>query len=104
VGTKCNVFCPKFRCLKKALKIRYSGGKPLAWCMWVNDPCKGYKCTYALCISHAMLPDGTCTLLSPRSNIKRKSLEEEMLEEERKFASIERKLRKVGRRDLIDIS
>jgi len=80
------------------------GGKNIAWCTWVNDPCKGYKCTYALCLAHAMLPDGTCTLLSPKKAPKRRSLEEEILEEERKFASIERKLRKVSRRDLIDIS
>ena len=91
MARKCTPLCPYFKCLKNALIIKNINGKKVAWCTWVNDYCKGYKCNYAACKIHALMPDGTCALTVPKR--RRKSIEEEALEND-ELSKIEKKLKK----------
>ncbi len=94
----CTPVCPfrAFYCAKKALIIRKRGGKLEAWCAWIGDKCIGYKCQFASCNRHALLPDGRCKLLVKKEERKEVPLEEEVAKAEKEMVTIRRKLKKIG--------
>jgi len=112
---KCDPRCPYFRCLKKALKFITKDGRILspravsalnldpssveAWCTWANDKCSGYRCKYANCIKHALLPDGTCAL-SVRTRTVSRSIEEEAKAYEKEYMVLRDKLKHLGAKEL----
>ncbi|MCD6209264.1 MAG: hypothetical protein DRJ46_03805 [Thermoprotei archaeon] len=99
MDVKCTPICPfrAFYCLKKALRIRRGrDGRLIAWCEWVNDECIGYKCQYASCTRRALLPDGTCRLLTKRKAKRAPSIEEEAAQLEAEYRKLRGKLRKIS--------
>jgi len=94
----CTPVCPfrAFYCTKKALVIRKRGNSREAWCAWIGDKCIGYKCKFASCTRHALLPDGRCKLMLRKEEKKEIPLEEEVAKAEREMTYIRRKLRKIG--------
>jgi len=97
-STKCSPICPfrAFYCTKKALIIKRVGGRLEAWCAWTGDRCIGYKCQFATCTKHALLPDGTCRLKIKRIKKKEISIEEQAAKIEREMGNIRGKLKKLG--------
>lgn len=98
MSVNCTPICPfrAFYCTKKALIIRRRGNELVAFCSWTGDLCIGYRCQFALCNKHALLPDGTCSLLTRAVRRKeRPSIEEEAAKLEREYVTIKDKLRKL---------
>ncbi|MCD6408794.1 MAG: hypothetical protein J7L98_00410 [Candidatus Verstraetearchaeota archaeon] len=114
---KCTPTCPFFRCGQKALvkpgfgrekfgKDQFRRGGPRSfsrhqevkepWCMWTNDVCIGYKCSYAFCEKRALLPDGTCSLEARTISQKTRSIEEEARAEESVMRQARQKLLRRG--------
>jgi len=94
VAKKCTPLCPHFKCTKQALVYRVEGGRKIAFCRWAGDLCKGYKCNFAICERHSLLPDGTCGLTI---RVKRsRSIEEEAKILEEEYSAIRDKLKKLG--------
>ena len=71
---KCFPTCYKFRCGKNALQFH---GKK-AWCKWIDEPCNPANCSYAICFSRRLLPNGICGETIKRKTIERKPEEDEM--------------------------
>ena len=93
----CSPLCPfrAFVCTKKALIIRRESG--LAFCAWTGDECIGYKCQFAACAKHALLPDGTCGMVLRLAEKRRSpSIEEEALKLESEYRALRDKLRRLG--------
>jgi hypothetical protein len=87
----CNPLCRYFRCGRKDLDFKRNP----PWCGWVNSPCVGYRCNYALCIQKKLLPDGRCALF-----VKRKTEEEEkpeMLESGLRIGAADRVRKKLDK-------
>lgn len=53
---RCFPKCRKFRCGKSALQFR---GKTV-WCRWTEEPCNPANCSFAICASRRLLPNGVC--------------------------------------------
>jgi len=95
VPRKCNPLCPHFRCTKRVKRISKIGRRITVICAWTGDPCIGYKCRYAICEKHALMPNGTCALtISVKA--REKSIEQEAEELEKDFAKIKDKLKRIG--------
>ena len=96
--TKCTPICPlrAFYCIKKALVIRRGRSGLEAWCAWINDTCIGYKCQYSTCNRRALLPDGTCALLSKRKKERVVPIEEEAKRLEAEYSKLRGKLKRLG--------
>ncbi len=96
--SKCTPICPfrAFVCTKRALSIRKRGIDLVAFCSWTGDECTGYKCQFALCTRHALLPDGTCRLTIKTRQVRRPSIEEEALKIEHELSTLKGKLKKLG--------
>ena len=92
---KCRPTCPFLRCAKKMRMIRKRGGRTLIICGMTGDLCIGYKCNFAYCEKHALLPDGTCALTIKRRTAP--SIEEEAAKLEQQYVSIKSKLKKLGK-------
>ncbi len=97
----CTPVCPyrAFECLKNALIYRRRGKRIVAFCTWIGDECIGYKCQFASCKRHALLPDGTCKLKLERVQPRRGgefSIEEEALREEQLYGKLRDKLKRLG--------
>lgn len=97
-SVKCTPLCPfrAFYCAKRSLSIRKGRGRLNAWCSWIGDTCIGYRCQFATCTRHALLPDGTCKFLAGEPRRRRVSIEEEALKMEREMIGIRNKLKKLG--------
>lgn len=101
-GVECTPVCPyrAFECLKGALIYRRRGNRIVAFCTWIGDECIGYKCQFASCKRHALLPDGTCKLklekVQPRRSSREFSIEEEAIKEEQLYGKLRSKLKKLG--------
>ena len=93
----CTPLCPfrSFYCTKRALVIK-KGSRPEAWCAWIGDKCIGYRCQFASCTRHALMPDGRCKLLVRRESRRERPLEEEAESIEREMVSLKGKLKKLG--------
>lgn len=76
--------------------IKRVGKKKLVFCSLTNDLCIGYKCNYAMCAKHALLPDGTCAL-SIQQRVKSKEIEEEVAMLDSEYHKLKDKLKKLGR-------
>jgi len=107
----CTPDCPYFRCLKKALVFVTPTGRMLRprdrrprnatpWCMWANDVCRGYKCQYANCVKHYMLPDGRCASGIGEGKRERRSIEEEAKQLEGEYMKLRPKLKRLRIDDL----
>ena len=103
--TYCTPVCPfkAFTCYKQAVIYRRRGGRLEAFCSWIGDSCIGYKCQFAGCSRHALLPDGTCKLkvavVAPPSSEDDTSLEEEARALEKQIGEkIRDKVKKLGQR------
>ena len=92
---KCNPICNYFQCSKHAKFIKNVNGRKIVYCKWIKDKCIGYKCQYAICLKHALLPDGICAL-SIRTAYREKSIEEEAKELEREMVKLKDKFKKFG--------
>ncbi len=101
-GVECTPVCPfrAFECLKNALIYRRRGRRVIAFCTWTGEECIGYRCQFASCKRHALLPDGTCKLKLEKVQPKRQkqsfSIEEEALREEQLYGKLRSKLKKLG--------
>ena len=95
---KCTPLCPfrAFICTKRALSIRRYGTKIVSYCSWTGDNCIGYRCQFALCSRHALLPDGTCGLTVRRKRPSGPSIEEEAFKMEKEYKTLKNKLKKPG--------
>jgi len=95
---KCTPICPfrAFYCIKKALIIRRGAHGLEAWCAWINDACIGYKCQYSVCNRRALLPDGTCALMSKRRRKRIVPIEEEAMQLEAEYSKLRSKLKRLG--------
>jgi len=98
MSSKCTPVCPfrAFYCTKKALLIKRVRGVLEAWCAWTGDKCIGYKCQFATCTKHALLPDGTCRLKLGKTKRRQVSIEEQAARIEQEMGSIRGKLKKLG--------
>ncbi len=102
-SVECTPVCPfkAFVCHKNALIYRRRGKRIIAFCTWIGDECIGYRCQFAGCSRHALLPDGKCKLklqkVSPKTERKEISIEEEAdIMEKQVYGKIKDKLRKLG--------
>lgn len=101
----CSPLCPfrAFTCYRDALIYRRSKSGGGAFCTWIGDTCIGWKCQYAMCTRHALMPDGTCRLRLEASKPKEASEEGFSIEEEARmldkqvYSKIRDKLKKLGR-------
>jgi len=93
----CSPICPfrSFLCTKKALVIRRRRDRLEALCTWTGDRCIGYRCQFAICTRHALLPDGQCGLRVKRGE-ERRSIDEEALSRSDVRFNISRRLKKRG--------
>ncbi|MEM3893605.1 MAG: hypothetical protein QXR12_06625, partial [Thermofilum sp.] len=103
--SQCSPICPfrAFTCYKEAIIYRRRGGRVEAFCSWTGDACIGFKCQFAGCSRHALLPDGTCRLkveaLAPAASEDDASIEEEAKVLEKQIESkIRDKIKKFGSR------
>lgn len=92
---KCSVLCPFFRCGRKAKIIRQQSRKKLILCSLTNDLCIGFKCNFAFCAKHALLPDGTCALSIQQK--KTRNIEDEAALLDREYDELKDKLKKLGK-------
>ncbi|OYT49001.1 hypothetical protein B6U79_02475 [Candidatus Bathyarchaeota archaeon ex4484_231] len=69
---KCSPECRKFRCGRNSLQFR---GKT-AWCRWTDEPCNPANCSYAMCVTRRLLPNGLCG-----ETVKRKTTEKTIEED-----------------------
>lgn len=92
----CSPICPfrSFLCTKKALMIRRRRNRLEPLCTWTGDRCIGYRCQFAICTRHALLPDGRCGLMVRRK--KRISIDEEALSSGGSEYKISRRIKKLG--------
>jgi len=95
VPRKCNPACSYFQCSKHAKIIRNINGRKIVYCRWIRDRCIGYRCQYAICLKHALLPNGICAL-SIRTAHREKSIEEEAKELEMEMARLRNKFKRLG--------
>jgi len=63
---KCSPTCKKFRCGRNVLVYN----KNIAWCRWTDEPCNIANCSYAMCATRRLLPEGICG-----ETVKRKTVE-----------------------------
>ncbi|MCI4408721.1 MAG: hypothetical protein JHC26_06490 [Thermofilum sp.] len=102
----CTPICPfhAFTCYKNALVYRKTKRGLEAFCTWTGEPCIGWKCQFAGCSKHALLPDGTCKFKLEKISGKKEEEEEFSIEEEAKvyekqvYGKIKDKLKKLGAR------
>lgn len=91
----CVPTCKSFRCAKKSLRTFSDRiGRWNALCIWVGDPCQGYKCQYALCLKRALLPDGHCNL-EIRRPAEAISIEDEAMKLEEDYRKIRGKFKRL---------
>ena len=92
----CTPICPfrAFMCARRALVIRRRGGRLYAFCEWTGDRCIGWRCQYAVCMRHALSPDGKCGLLMKRK--RRPSIDEEAARVKESYADLRKRLKKLG--------
>lgn len=101
----CSPLCSfkAFTCYKNALVYRRGRRGVEAFCTWIGDACIGWKCQYAGCTRHALLPDGTCRLKLEKLKPKESAEEDFSIEEEAKildqqvYSKLRDKLKKLGR-------
>ena len=102
----CTPVCPfrAFTCYKQALVCRRQRGGLVPFCSWIGDVCIGYKCQFAGCARHALLPDGTCKLKLEAVAPARAVEDDDVLEREAEalekqlYGKIRDKLKKLGTR------
>jgi len=96
-STECTPQCPfrAFKCTKNSLVIRRRRDRLEALCEWTGDRCIGWRCQFAVCIRHALLPDGTCSLMIERKD-RKPPIDEEAAKMETRYADLRRKLKRVG--------
>jgi|UniRef100_A0A7C3WTV3 hypothetical protein len=101
----CTPVCPfrAFTCYKQALAYQRRRGELAAFCSWIGDACIGYKCQFAGCSRHALLPDGTCKMkleaVTPAKAVDDDAIEKEAEALERQlYGRIRDKLKKLGTR------
>jgi len=68
----------------------------MAWCRWTNEPCDPGNCSYAMCITRRLLPNGICG-----ESLRRKTIEKEPEEERFQTIRVRGKVyRKIGEKEL----
>ncbi len=84
-STECTPLCPfrAFKCTKNAL------------CEWTGDRCIGWRCQFAVCMRHALLLDGTCSLMVQRKEQK-PPIDEEAAKLATKYPELGKKLKRMG--------
>ncbi|MCW4020757.1 MAG: hypothetical protein NWF14_05980 [Candidatus Bathyarchaeota archaeon] len=65
---KCSSGCKKLRCGQSALQFRGRN----SWCRWTDEPCNPASCSYAMCITRRLLPNGVCGETVRRKTIEKK--------------------------------
>jgi len=97
LSAECTPQCPfrAFKCTKNALVIRRRRDRLEPLCEWTGDRCIGWRCQFAVCMRHALLPDGTCSLLLERKE-RRPPIDEEAAMLRSEYADLQRKLKRRG--------
>lgn len=97
LSTECSPLCPfrAFKCTKNALVIRRRRDRLETICDWTGDRCIGWRCQFAVCMRHALLPEGTCSLMAEKKE-RKPSIDEEALRVKSQYTDIGRKLKKRG--------
>jgi len=75
--------------------LRYQSRRRIILCSLTNDPCIGFKCNFAFCARHALLPDGTCALSIKQKKIR--EIEDEAALLEKEYNELKDKLKKLGK-------
>ncbi len=96
ISTDCTPLCPfrAFMCTRRALVIRRRRGRLEAFCEWSGDRCIGWRCQFAVCMRHALTPDGKCSLLLRRE--RRPSIDEEAAKVGERYAGLSKRLKRLG--------
>ena len=97
-STECTPICPfrAFKCTKNALMIRRRRDRLEALCEWSGDRCIGWRCQFAVCLKHALMPDGTCSLLVQRQGQRKPPIDEEAAKLEGGYSDLRRKFKRKG--------
>jgi len=67
-----------------------------AWCRWTSEPCDPRNCSYAMCITRRLLPNGICG-----ESLKRRTTEKGPEDEPLQTIKVRGKVyRKIGEREL----
>lgn len=98
LSSECTPFCPfrAFKCTKNALVIRRRRDRLEALCEWTRDRCIGWRCQFMVCMRHALLPDGMCSLMVEKRE-RRPPIDEEAVKLSEEYSELKKKLKRYGR-------